>query len=282
MIQNKVLINDEWVPMVEPESGSMGNLIGREEEMKCIHASFLSTENIPPNNPLLIGKSGVGKTKTIWEFAKICGQELHCQQGHEDLTAFDLIYTISTKLEKGLSKLSTAMVRGGIYYLDSIGKMRKKALACLESVLDHRRYLDASTEFGTNIKAHPGFRFIAATNPEDLEGDQFEDWLKNRLKPKIEFGYPNRQELDRILEAHHLVPLKNSKRLINCFWKYWIDRNKDKPVSVRTYLDVFGYAQKQATIEKMEQHSNPFVLTYHGNPAVIEEKHIEQAVDVNS
>ena len=45
-MDRKVNINGEWLPMVEPESGSMGTLIGREDEMKMIVAALLSNENV--------------------------------------------------------------------------------------------------------------------------------------------------------------------------------------------------------------------------------------------
>ena len=265
----------------------MADVVGREEEMKMILAAWLSSEGNPPDSPLLVGGAGVGKTQVVWECAtKICGKELYCQQGSEELTALDLICTMlpsdehGRKLDITLSKLSTAMVRGGVFFLDSIGKMRKKALALLESVLDHRRYLDASSVLGCNIKAHPEFRFIAATNPEDLEGDQLEEWIRQRLTPKILFGCPERHETERIIQAHHPALSNNGRRLIDCLWRLWGDKNGDKPPSVRACIEIFGYAQKLADSEEMDP-SYPFVLEYHGNPAVIKEKHMERAVDAH-
>lgn len=281
MDQNKISIKGKSCQFYEPERGVFPKVIGREKEMTGILAAWLSINGSPPSAPLLIGPAGMGKTQLVWESAtKICKLDLYCMQASEEVTDIDLVCNMmpnGKNFDITLSKLSTAMIRGGVFFIDSIGKMRKKALAKFESVLDHRRFLDASFPLGINIHAHPNFRFIAATNPEDLKGGQLEPWMKQRMTPVIWFDYPARHKIEKIIRKNLPSLSTNRQKIMDCFWEHWREINGTNPPSIRTCLNVFQYAQRLANYDSMD-YSHPFSLEYHGDAKTIKEKHIAKAV----
>ena len=166
----EIILKGKQVALSEPYSASMGDLVGREEELKKILAAWITRDGSPPQSPLLIGDPGQGKTHLVLEIARLTGKQLFTLQGSEDMTAEDFACTLTpsanhdTRWDYKLGPLPTAMITGNIFFLDGIGKMRKKAMALLESVIDSRRYLE-SVLLGEAILAHPDFRFIAATTP---------------------------------------------------------------------------------------------------------------------
>ena len=131
------------LPVVIPESG----IVGREVEMNKVLACWLKCDDDIPLSPLLIGAPGVGKNKIVYASSRICASELYIFQGHEDITAEDLFGSVrisddrEQQMDYIMSPLVTAMIRGGICFIDEIGKIRARALAPLASLLDERRYL---------------------------------------------------------------------------------------------------------------------------------------------
>src|ERR1035438_1596531 len=172
MPSQKIVINNKSVWLSEPyvpDSLKMPVFVGREREMELIMASWMAASNAVPLAPLLVGPPGVGKNRIIYELARLTNRDLFIFQGHEDISAEDLGCTVrfsdasASVMDYVISPLVTAMVRGAIFFLDEIGKIRPRALSLLASVLDERRYLD-STLLGERIYADPNFRLIAATN----------------------------------------------------------------------------------------------------------------------
>jgi len=214
----------------------------------------------------------------------ICSKELYTYQGHEDVTPEDFICTVrisddpDRKMDYIVRSLVTAMVRGGVYFLDGIAKIRSRALAPLESLLDERRYIDSDI-LGERIDAHPGFRFIAATNPSDMEVNQLPDFIIDRMDPVIPFGCPNREEIDRIVHRRYRILGENGTLLVDQFWKLWREKNGAKPPTPRDSIDIFGYALKLANY-KTVKHTRPLILETDGSPLPIKEEDLEKAFDI--
>ena len=118
-------------------------------------------------------------------------------------------------------------------------KMRPRALAPLASVLDERRYVD-SVLLGERIEARPAFRFIAATNTVDLEQTALPDFIKSRLRPVITVGYPEREEIERILRGRFDAVGTDGRHLLDRFWKFWNEigttTGSQRPATASTFL----------------------------------------------
>jgi len=189
------IIGEKQVFVSQPYKAPMTELVGRQDEMEMITAAWMAGPGAMPLSPLLLGEPGVGKNRLVYELAHRTGKELFIFQGHEDVTAEDLACAvrfsddINRKMDYVVSPLVTAMLVGGICFIDEIAKIRPRALALLVSVLDERRYID-STLLGERVEAKPGFRFVAATNTADLEGNALPEFLKSRMRPVISVGYP--------------------------------------------------------------------------------------------
>ncbi len=223
-------------------------------------AAWIAQPGFPRLSPLLVGDAGVGKNRLVYEIARYTGKELFILQGHEDVTAEDLICAVrfsddpQRKMDYVLSPLATAMLRGGICFIDEIGKLRARALAPLASVLDERRYLD-SVLLGERIVAHRGFAFIAATNTSDLIGDALPAFIASRLRPTIEIGHPSRAEIDQIVKQRFPRIERRAShgdKLLSRFWQLWRDQRGDSPPSPRDTLYQFGLMLNLADFEGAE------------------------------
>lgn len=284
-------INGKNVLLGEPYSAPVVDLVGMEDYIKKILASWMAQESMLPLTPFLVGNAGIGKTRVVYECAKLTGKPFFIQQGREDLTGEDLVCMprVSDDPEKKidyiLSNLGTALVMGGIYFADGICKLKPRALSVYESVLDDRRYVD-SILLGERIYAHPGFRFIAATNPEDMSNHWLPEFMESRLKPVIHFGYPDRKETDEIIKTHYPALSKNGTELIDCFWSLWDSINGDKSPAPRDVLKVFSFAQNLAKVPQnladceAVRKGFPFSLEIKGDPATLKVEHLERAFEI--
>lgn len=281
-----IKINSKSVKLSQPYQAQVHEMVGREEEVKTILVSWMAGNGRMPLSPLLLGEPGIGKNRTVYECTRLCGpdKELYILQGHEDVTAEDLLCAVrfsddpERKMDYILSPLATAMVRGMIFFLDGVGKMRKRMLAPLESVLDERRYLDINA-LGQRIHAHSGFRLIAATNPSDMEDDVLPDFIRSRIKPVIPFGYPPPEEVDKIIQSNYPSLRNNARPLLDGFWSNWRGRNGDTPAAPRDSIQIFSYAQSLADWDAAKPNL-PVTFDHNNAPASITPQHIERAFEV--
>ena len=243
-------------------------------------AAWMGQPSLPPLAPLLVGEPGVGKNRVVYELARCTQKPLFVMQGHEDITAEDLVCAVrfsddpGRKMDYILSPLATAMQCGGICFIDEIGKLRPRALAPLASVLDERRYLD-STLLGERIHAHPGFRFVAATNTVDIDGDALPDFMHSRLRPLIEVGYPSRGELDQIIKTRFDRVGQDGEELLNRFWELWGEHLVDTPPSPRDTIYLFGLTLSLADAETVDDlQQQPASEKVFAQPQT---KHLEEA-----
>jgi len=233
-------------------------LVGRESEMKLITAAWLAGPGRLPLSPLLLGEPGVGKNRVVYELAAATGRDLYIFQGHEDVTAEDLACAVrfsddkSRKMDYVVSPLVTAMLNGGICFIDEIAKIRPRALALLVSVLDERRYID-STLLGERISARPGFRFIAATNTADLEGNALPEFLRSRLRPVIDVGFPPRAEIDRMIRDRHGRFGEQLEPLLEAFWRLWREKGGGRSPTPRDVIYLFDLAASLADYDRLDR-----------------------------
>ena len=227
MEKRKIQLNNKMVWASEPykpNADIMSTFVGREQEMELIMASWIAGSHSLPLSPVLVGEPGVGKNRIVYELARYTGRDLYLFQGHEDVTAEDLACTVrfsddtANLMEYVLSPLVCAMLNGGIFFLDEIGKIRPRALALLVSVLDERRYID-STLLCERVFAHPGFRFIAATNTGEV--GLLPEFIRSRMRPVIKIGYPPRQEIEEIIQRKFKKRMDNLDGLVERFWFMW-------------------------------------------------------------
>jgi MoxR-like ATPase len=265
------------------------DLVGRTEELELITAAWLAGTGQMPLAPLLLGEPGVGKNRVVYEVARRAGKELYIFQGHEDVTAEDLACAVrfSDDLERKMdyvaSPLVTAMIRGGICFIDEIAKIRPRALALLVSVLDERRYID-STLLGERVQAHEGFRFIAATNTADLEGNAMPEFLRSRMRPLIPVGYPAREEIDSIVRSLHPRLGAQAGSLLDIFWLEWERSGSKSPPSPRDAIYAFNLAISLADFEsiggweQLSGHAEPFRVPAGAVQDGMQPRHLQRAM----
>jgi len=283
MPDNFIKINGKTVQASQPYVAHVSELVGREQEMKKILAAWMMGSANLPLSPLLIGDPGLGKNRIVYECARMCAKELYIYQGHEDVSAEDLFCSVrfsddpEKKMDYTVLSLATAIIKGGICFIDEIAKIRPRALAPLASLLDERRYLDSIT-LGERIYAHPGFRFIAATNTTDLEGNMLPDFIKSRMRPVISIGYPKREEIKRIIQTRFNLFQDNGTVLIEKFWKLWNSTYGNIPPSPRDSIYIFGLAMNISDLERIEQ-TLPYCLERPDLTPLIKEVHLEAAFE---
>jgi MoxR-like ATPase len=240
----KVLASEAYRPRTVSE------FVGRLQEARMITAAWIGGGALPALCPLLVGEPGVGKNRLVYELSRRTGLDLYIFQGHEDVTAEDMACTVRFSDEPGrtmdyvVSPLVTAMHRGGICFIDEIGKIRPRALALLASVLDERRYID-STLLGERVQAHPRFRFIAATNTG--ETNALPEFIRSRLRPVIEVGYPPKEEITQIISRQTASEL-GMEKLLGTFWDLFAGIKR--PPSPRDAIHLFALAASLRDCDK--------------------------------
>lgn len=284
MTNDTATIRDKTVHLSPPYQGTHSQIVARESEMTKVLAAWMGRRMTQPLSPFLVGEPGVGKNRIVYECAKLSGKELYICQGHEDITAEDLVCSVrfsddpGKKMDYIVSPLVTAMMRGGVCFIDEISKIRPRALAPLASLLDERRYID-SLLLGERIYARPGFRFVAATNAQDLDGTPLPDFMRSRLRPVIRVNYPERSEIDRIIKSYFDTMKDDQSALIDKFWDLWERGGVRRPPTPRDSIYIFGYALNLADFEALGK-QQPCDLDTQADPlGVIEEEHLERAFD---
>jgi len=283
MSYQTVKIRDKSVQLSQPYLTPVAEIVGRESEMRRVLAAWMGGPGHLPLSPLLLGEPGLGKNRIIYECSKMCSKELYIFQGHEDVTAEDLICSArfsddpDKKMDYIVSPLVSAMLHGGVCFIDEIAKIRRRALAPLASLLDERRYID-SVLLGERVHAHPGFRFVAATNTDDLDENPLPDFIKSRLRPVISVAYPHRKEIERIIKSRYQAMNGDGAVLLERFWDLWKVASGERPPTPRDSLYLFGYALNLTDFEEVEQHQ-PYDLEYRCGSPVLRVEHLEQAFE---
>lgn len=279
------MIGDKQVILAEPVNAALGRgIVGREREMRVLTAAWLGGGR-QPLSPLLVGEPGVGKNHVVFAIARQTRKQLFIFQGHEDVNVEDLACTVRFSDEPGrkmdymASPLATAMIKGEIVFFDEIAKCRPRALAALVSLCDDRRSIDSSL-LGERIQAHPGFRFVAATNSADLETSALPDFLQSRMRPVIPVGYPAPEEIARIIT--HRLESRLAARidpLLDRFWLRWRERRPATPPTPRDVIHIFDLAINLADWGRAAAAGPPIDLEAVGDAPVVDLAHLDDAVD---
>ena len=284
MSQQTTMIRSKSVQLSLPYEAPVGEIVGRDREMEEVLAAWMGGPGHFPLSPLLVGEAGLGKNRIIYECSKLCGKELYIFQGHEDVTAEDLICAVrfsddpNRKMDYIVSSLVTAMLRGGVCFIDEIGKIKLRALAPLASLLDERRYID-SVLLGERIVASPGFRFIAAANNDDFDESPLPDFIASRLRPVIAVSYPERDVIDRIIRANFERIRHDGAELLDRFWELWRQSRGDRPPTPRDSIYIFAYALNLTDFEGIRG-QRPHNLEDRSGASAIQTRHLESAFEV--
>ena len=259
------------VNISKPYKAASQKLVGRKMELNTIAASWSFKNCFEALNPVLVGAPGIGKNQIVYEAAKITGRDLYILQGHNELSPEDLVcsarFSDNRKgaIEYSLSPLATAMVTGGIAFIDEVAKMNGRTMANLVSILDHRRYVD-SLLLGIRIEAHPAFRIICATNNSDLESNLWPDYIRSRVFPFIKVAVAGRDEVETIVKNNMNSSLLSFDDALFHYWNVISD--KEINPSPRDALQIFKMALSFAAIE------------LENSEIKIEAKHIDMAFDM--
>ena len=144
-------------------SGVTYFLEGKQPEM--VIYSLNSSETL-----LLIGESGVGKSKLIQYLAQETNTPLMNACGHNEITVENLLGTMtvingSTVWKDGI--LPAAMRRGYWLLLDEINSIDPGVMKVINELLDNRKITITVAGEPRLVKAHRSFRFICTMNPPD-------------------------------------------------------------------------------------------------------------------
>ena len=95
----KVLASEPYRPRGNTD------FVGRLHEIKTVTAAWIGGGAQPPLSPLLVGEPGVGKNRLVYELSRRVGLDLYIFQGHEDVTAEDMAWTMQPVLDHVQSRL---------------------------------------------------------------------------------------------------------------------------------------------------------------------------------
>lgn len=196
------------IRLPHPETIPQIDFVERREILERVLAAWISRKGTLSLNVRLFGPPGVGKNAIVYQLAKILKKPLYILNGHEELDPEDIACTArfasSDRIEYVASPLFAAMLAGGIFFFDEIGKAPPAALNPLASVLDERRTL-SSVLAGIRIAANEGCLFCAALNEDEESGGRLPRFLEERLSPAIRVGPPSPPVFRAIL-ARHMPP----------------------------------------------------------------------------
>ena len=119
---------------------------------------------------LLIGESGVGKSKMIHFLAQETNTPLLNACGHSEITVENLLGTMTvvngnTVWKDGI--LPEAMRRGYWFLLDEINSIDPGVVKVINELLDNRKITITVAGEPRLVKAHRNFRLICTMNPPD-------------------------------------------------------------------------------------------------------------------
>lgn len=119
---------------------------------------------------LLIGESGVGKSKLIQYFAQETNTPLFNACGHNEITVENLLGSLTavngnTIWRNGI--LPEAMAKGYWLLLDEINSVDPGVMKVVNELLDNRKITITVAGQPKLVKAHKGFRLICTMNPPD-------------------------------------------------------------------------------------------------------------------
>lgn len=233
-------IEGKTILVPDPEKVPAFRFAGRQAIIGKALAAWMEIGGLGPLNCRLFGPPGTGKNAIVYELARLLKKDLYIISGHDELGPEDIAcsatMTSRNTIEYVASPLFAAMLRGGIFFFDEIGKAPARALSPLASVLDERRAL-TSVLAGIHLKASEGFLFCAALNEDEEEGIGLPGFLDERTRPSIYVGYPSAAEMEEILNSR--IPANQS------LWvRVFVDMFKGTELSTRNAITIVEFAYR--------------------------------------
>ncbi|KAF9764267.1 Midasin [Nosema granulosis] len=137
------------------------------------------------NEPvLLVGETGIGKTKLCNIVSEAIGNDLRTLNMHSGSESSDFLGSFilkDTTISWKNGVLVEAMLKGNSFLIDEINLAEDSVLERLNSLFETRREIYI-TEIEKNIKAHGNFRLFATMNPgNDFGKRELSPALRNRF-----------------------------------------------------------------------------------------------------
>ncbi|MFT5525542.1 MAG: MoxR-like ATPase [Pirellulaceae bacterium] len=245
----QVEINGVHLKLSQPYTGK-SDWIGQQEVLSQLMACWIvvSDEDMPLT-PRLVGAPGIGKTALAMAGAQIREQDLYIYQCTADTRPEDLLVTPvlaqNGNIAYHASPLVTAMIRGSVCILDEGNRMNEKSWASLAPLYDHRRYVE-SIIAGITIQAHPDFR-CAVTMNEDESTYEIPDYILSRLQPKLQLGFPNKQDELAIMQYH--LPFAEPEMLAMTVEFLQHSHSLNLDFSPRDGINMLRYAMKRLAFD---------------------------------
>lgn len=254
-IRKTITIDGREIFLMHPDKLEV-NWIGQEKLQMQLEASWLtvtghnktdSCDNDVPMNPVIVGPPGYGKTSLIASVAKKMQQPLYIFQCTMDTRPEDLVITPvltdKNEIRYQASSLVSAMVNGGICILDEGNRMKDKAWASLAPLLDSRRYVE-SIIAGLKIHADPKFK-VASTMNEDSSTYQLPEYIRSRLKPRLEIPQAKPEDIRRVIESN--LPFVNHAIVEEVVKFMQIANEKEHIYSARLAVQLTDLSNKYST-----------------------------------
>ena len=248
-----------WVPLpVEVKNDSFVEWGGIIEKAM---AAWLTVDGLPSLNFRLYGPPGCGKNAIVYHLGRLLKKDLYVINGHAELGPEDIactpVMTAGNKISYVASPIFAGALRGGIVFLDEVGKVPNSALSPLASLLDSRRTL-TSVQAGLHLRAHKDFTFCAALNEDEEVGGGLPGFFDERTRPSLYVGRPPKEILEKILRIH--IPVasdiwfkvflkefwgkkispRNGLTLLSHAYSMWLTKGRENPgkAEVREYLTI--------------------------------------------
>lgn len=222
------------------------------------------------------GPTGTGKTTLAMHIANLLKQPVMLMYGDEEFGTSDLVGdTLGYRKRKLIdnfihsvlkteedvmqrwvdNRLTTAVKHGFTLIYDEFNRSRPEANNALLSVLEEKILsLPASEQEEGYIKAHPNFRAIFTSNPEEYAGvHKTQDALLDRMVT-IRLDYFDRDTELKIVKGHTGVADKDAEKIVSLIRSLRKVNSVRKVVTIRPAL-VIGAIIKQRDIAA--DYSNP-------------------------
>lgn len=175
-------------------------LVDGEKDIPTLKKAFKERPHGYPQNVLLIGPTGAGKTHAVKKTAEELGIPMIRVNLNRMTTVEDFVGQWVPAENGGFrwqdGVLPRLMKNGGVIMVDEINAAPPEILFVLHSVLDFRE-ITLTQKDGEVIKANPDFWFIGAMNPDYYGTERLNEALKDRFE--VTLRYPYQREIERKL-----------------------------------------------------------------------------------
>ncbi|WUR04219.1 midasin MDN1 [Vairimorpha necatrix] len=222
--------------------------------IKLLKAAIFCKEPI-----LLIGETGIGKTKICEVLAKYLNRNFVFTNMHSGIESSDFTgnFTLDQgKIEWKNGPLIEAVKNGHFFLIDEINLAEDAVLERLNSLLEDKREIFV-TEIDENFRAHDDFIIVATMNPgNDFGKRELSPALRNRFT-EIYYDLPN-EEIHKIFDMmlikhgiqrpvfyENMIKTKSSLRNYELFCEFYKSMKQKVPGVVKIRNDI-----SDATISK--------------------------------